>query len=325
MSKIQYYRYELIPKVGGQPRKGALLRINGGYADLCPLPEFGDATIEKQLVSLIVNTPYPLAKNACFFAGRDAEKRLQGKSWFADIAPPENHALFPDLTGQTVDNLQDAATVLLSQGFRTFKVKVGRDSPDQEALLLNHMIAHLPDGTRLRLDPNARFSPDTCLSFLNQLSEKTRTAIEFIEDPTPFDLGVWRTLYDQFGIPIAADFEGDSFNEEETPPYQVRILKPTRESPRTLLSMPLRGIKLVITSALEHPIGQMGAAFWAGTMVRDNPGVVSPICGIASHLIYEENPFSAQLTMEGSRLIPPPGTGWGFGELLEALPWIDLD
>lgn len=321
--RVAYYRYRLIPKAGGKPREGALLRANGGYADLCPLSEFGDESLDTALNSIVTGEPNELLLRALNFTVPDSHYRSEGKSALAGLPPHENHALLPILSNYTSESLCTAVAGLWERGFRVFKIKIAHGDLEQEAQLLNTLVANASDSLLLRLDPNARFTPESCRQFLDRLTPETRAQIEFIEDPTPFAPSFWRTLYKDYGIPLAADFEVPPYQEKE-PSYQVRILKPVRDS---LAPLPHTNHveKIVITSALDHPMGQMQSLFAMGILSRSLSQTVSPVCGIASHLVYEENPFSAQLRMDGSRLIPPLGTGWGFDDLLEALPWTDLN
>jgi o-succinylbenzoate synthase len=324
MSNIQYYRYELIPKAGGKSRQGALLHIDGGFSDLCPLPEFGDGTIDQELVQLANGEPSPLARVALDLASTDRDFRSRGRPFLAGFPPRENHALLPGLRGYTPQTLLETITRLREQGFRVFKVKVGTSSVEQEAKLLNSLVANVSPDIQLRLDPNARFTPKTSAEFLACLSPETRERIEFMEDPTPFDADFWRFLHETYHVPIAADFEvPDAIGADL--PYQVRIVKPVRDVDAHMINAMRFAGKVVVTSALDHPLGQMAALRALNVLLSESEGNVSPVAGIASHLVYAENPFSAQLHMEGSCLIPPPGMGCGFDQLLEALPWTDLD
>jgi O-succinylbenzoate synthase len=69
---------------------------------------------------------------------------------------------------------------------------------------------------------------------------------------------------------------------------------------------------------MDHPVGQFFAAYVAAT--HD----VSARCGLMTHVLYESDPFIERMERDGARLLPPRGTGIGFDDLLEALPWKPL-
>ena len=71
---------------------------------------------------------------------------------------------------------------------------------------------------------------------------------------------------------------------------------------------------IVITSYMDHPMGQFGAAYFAAL----HP---APRCGLFTHVLYEKNEFSERIVSDGARLLAPEGTGIGFDDLLEHLPW----
>ena len=48
---------------------------------------------------------------------------------------------------------------------------------------------------------------------------------------------------------------------------------------------------------------------------------VSARCGLFTHVLYEPNEFIECIEADGARLLPPKGTGIGFDDLLERLPW----
>jgi o-succinylbenzoate synthase len=73
-----YWRYELIPKrrlstvaIDG-PRHGALIRVDGGFADIHPWPELGDLPLDQQLALLARDETTPLTQASLEFASIDA-------------------------------------------------------------------------------------------------------------------------------------------------------------------------------------------------------------------------------------------------------------
>ncbi|MGZ8789795.1 MAG: hypothetical protein ACXW4P_16385 [Thermoanaerobaculia bacterium] len=70
-----------------------------------------------------------------------------------------------------------------------------------------------------------------------------------------------------------------------------------------------------MTSYMDHAVGQFFAAYVAAT--HD----VNPRCGLMTHVLYEPDAFFERIERDGARLLPPRGTGIGFDDLLERLPW----
>ena len=66
---------------------------------------------------------------------------------------------------------------------------------------------------------------------------------------------------------------------------------------------------------MDHPVGQFFAAYVAATHR------VSARCGLFTHALYEPDAFIERIRAEGAQLLPPDGTGIGFDDLLEDLPW----
>ena len=91
------------------------------------------------------------------------------------------------------------------------------------------------------------------------------------------------------------------------------MYKPARDE-----RFPVTSREIVVTTAMDHPIGQFGAAYVAAT--RE----VSPRCGLMTHVLYQRNDFIDRIRVKGARLLPPEGTGIGFDDLLERLPWKKL-
>lgn len=66
---------------------------------------------------------------------------------------------------------------------------------------------------------------------------------------------------------------------------------------------------------VDHPVGQFG--------VRPGCecGTRQPAMWLFTHVLYEREAFIEMIRGDGSRLLAPEGTGIGFVNLLEQLPW----
>lgn len=277
---VDFWRYELTPKrrlsavADAGPRRGALLRVNGGYADVHPWPELGDLPLDEQLALLARGETTPLTSSSLEFASIDAAARRDGRSLFDGLTIPPSHWPGPDPPPE----------------FDTVKLK---------------NIDVIPDRVRLRIDFNATLTPS---QFADIVTTLPRERIDFIEDPCPYDPSTWRELRERTGLRLALD-RAPSSSKHDSDSYNVLIVKPALEE------IPCSDAEIVVTSYMDHPIGQLCAAYAAAT------ANITSTCGLITHVLFENDPFIERMRIDGTRLVPPGGTGWGFDDLLENLPW----
>ncbi|MEA2415083.1 MAG: hypothetical protein QOI58_1740 [Thermoanaerobaculia bacterium] len=278
---IEYWRYELTPKrrlsavaVDGV-RRGALIRVNGGVADVHPWPELGDLPLDEQLALLARGETTPLTKASLEFASLDASARRDGRSLFDGLTIPPSHWPGPD------------------------------PPPDFDTVKLKS-IDVIPNRVRLRIDFNATLTAE---EFVQIAATLPRERIDFIEDPCPYDAAVWRELRKRTGLRLALDRAASS---SEAGSYDVLILKPAFDEIRCT------DAEVVVTSYMDHPIGQLCAAYAAAT------ANITSTCGLITHVLFESDPFIERMRIDGTRLVPQEGGGWGFDDLFEKLPWQKL-
>lgn len=156
----------------------------------------------------------------------------------------------------------------------------------------------LPDGYRLRLDFNASIDAE---AFARLASTLPRERIDFVEDPCPYDGAVWQRLQRSTGLRFALDRGGGAQGVD------VLVAKPA------IQELPHAELPIIITSYMDHPIGQLHAAYVAATHTPN------ATCGLVTHVLFEPDPFIERMRIEDARLIPPD-----FTDLLEALPWKKL-
>ena len=80
-----------------------------------------------------------------------------------------------------------------------------------------------------------------------------------------------------------------------------------------------QALPFVVTSYMDHPIGQLYAAYQASVLAERFPQQ-SLTCGLATHGLFEGLTF-AECLGSGPRLASPGGTGLGFDTYLQKLPW----
>ncbi len=271
--RLWVHRYTLVPRrrlsgvARGGAREGALLRAGDGFADVHPWPELGDAPLDEQLALLGRGETTPLTRASLHLARIDGEARRRGVSLFAGLAIPESH--WP-----------------------------GADPPPHFDTVKIKGMQPLPEQVRIRIDFNATLTPE---EFLRIAETLPRERIDFIEDPCPYDEGVWRALREQTGLRLAVDRVAGAAD--------VVVHKPALS-----IEWPSHP-DVVVTSYMDHALGQFGAAYAAATHE------VNPRCGLFTHVLYEADAFFERIESDGARLLPPRGTGLGFDDLLESLPW----
>jgi O-succinylbenzoate synthase len=281
---IHIHRYVLRSKsplnarTTAQEFEGALVKIDAGYGCLHPWPSLGDLPLDAQLDALRSGHDTDLTTQTRLCCAIDGQARREGRWLFDNTVIPPSHAIAGSLPE---DQMAD---------FRHIKVK----SADQ----LPSLIEKFPNA-KFRLDFNETLTQSEFLQFLKTAPMEK---IHFIEDPTPYDPEIWR----QSTIPLAIDRETKTGSG-----YQYRVLKPARQS--TTLEP---GVTHIITSYMDHPLGQLYAA-WQATQFK---GTLDT-CGLLTHPLFEPSDFTTQLQIKDQTLIPPKGTGLGFDNQLESLLW----
>jgi o-succinylbenzoate synthase len=270
-----FWPYELTPRrrlsaiAAEGVRRGALIRVGDGFADVHPWPELGDAPLDAQLASIAAGAPLPLARRSLALASLDGEARRASRSLFDGLTIPPSH--WP-----------------------------GADPPDSfEVAKLKSMEA-IPERVRLRIDFNATLTP---AGFLRIAETLPRERVDFVEDPCPYDAAIWRELRSRGRLRLALD-RGVAEDGVD-----VLVVKPAVQE------MPSTSREVVVTSYMDHAVGQMFAAYVAAAHR------VSSVCGLFTHVLYERDAFFDRIAADGPRLRAPAGTGIGFDDLLEGLPW----
>ena len=292
--RLWVHRYTLTPrrKLGGVaregPREGALLRADDGFADVHPWPELGDAPLDEQLALLARGETTPLTRASLHLAAVDADARRRGVSLFEGLTIPESH--WPGSNPP--------------EGFDTVKTKGVKD---------------VPEHVRIRIDFNCTLTGG---EFLRIAETLPREQIDFIEDPAPYDARVWQRLRHDTRLRLALDRGGQALLPVLRGGGQALLPVLPGDSFDVLIHKPALSVgfpefsgEVVVTSYMDHPVGQFGAAYVAAT------NSVSARCGLMTHVLYEPDAFIECIERDGARLRPPRGTGVGFDDLLQALPW----
>lgn len=300
MKDVWYWQYSLKPRAPlnalskGEERPGALIRIGDGYGNIHPWPELGDEPLGEQLRILKEGGETPLIVGMKDCVRMDGAMRERGFGIEAASIPESHWLVRPG----------DDPEFAKEEGFRIAKIKGNLSFRETSRTIAPWIDA----GFRIRLDFNECFDVCSFFPFWDCFSEREKAAIEFVEDPEKYDDNGWALLRSK-GVPIAVD-RGAA---DRIRLGDILVMKPARPD----WSM-FENTRYLITSYMDHAVGQMFAALTAsGKRVSDR----FLACGLLTHRCFEDDAFFERIRTDGPRLLPVEGTGLGFDDLLEKLPW----
>lgn len=278
--------------------EGFLIRHAGGVGCVQPWPVFGHASLEDHWQALAENASLPLLERALQCARFDGEARAAGRSWWSEAVVPSSHATITDLSE---DNL-----LLEKRGFTHAKLKA---AVGELAKLIAWSDLH-PE-CKLRLDFNEVPTYAELQMWLSDLPQRVRDRIDWIEDPFPFEASQWRRWQEETGLRLALD---RALSSETASAEWQTIWKPAwQELPSTGNTE-----SVVVTSAMDHPVGQCWAAYCAAQ------AGVKQVCGLRTDHLFAADEFSERMGAWGPEWPMLGGAGMGFDDLLEQLPWIRI-
>ena len=163
------------------------------------------------------------------------------------------------------------AISLKADGFRTIKIKVGREIFEDDLEVVNNIRAAVGKNIKLRLDANGKWDKNAAIHNLKQLEE---TDIEYIEQPVS-PLKDFEDICSETSVPLAADESLRSYADA------INIIRNNLASVLIIKPMMLGGLtpamdiideaeknkkKVVISSSFETSIGRSIAIFAAGIL-----------------------------------------------------------
>jgi O-succinylbenzoate synthase len=170
-------------------------------------------------------------------------------------------------------------------------------------------------GVRLRVDFNGVLDRFTFEKFVEFMPLRVYRALDFVEDPFPYDAEAWETVRQRWGVRLALDKGW----KDGTHGFDAVVVKPARRDWRTVAQTHPEQ-PLVLTSAMDHALGQMFAAYQAAEALAE--GQALDFCGLCTEHLFEKDEFFERVISKGGFLeADRSGGGLGFGEVLEALPW----
>ncbi len=153
-------------------------------------------------------------------------------------------------------------------GYRTFKLKVGKDNFEEDFLLINKIREKFGDKIKLRLDANGKWNIDDALENLKRLEQ---FKIEYIEEPCGH-LSCLLKLSAFSPIPLAADESlhtiDDALKIINESKIDFIVLKPIIiggiiSSFHLIKEAEKKNKKVVVSSAFESAVGRSALTFLA--------------------------------------------------------------
>ena len=289
---------------------GALICVNRGYGCVHPWPEFGDAPVQEQLRLLSQGVTTPVTAMALRCAEIDGAARRAGVSLFDGLEIPCSHYSWSFATDTEVQMER-----VLAEGWPAIKAKGFANYGETTQFLEGCAKRFEAQGVRLRVDFNGVLDRPTFEKFMETLPLCVRKALDFVEDPVPYDAAAWEATRQRWGVKLALDKGW----KDGTQGFDAVVVKPARRDWR-IVAQTHPQPPLVLTSAMDHALGQMFAAYEAA--VARSEGQALDFCGLCTEHLFEKDAFFERVTSCGGHLSADrSGGGLGFGEVLEALPW----
>lgn len=201
----------------------------------------------------------------------------------------------------TVDDMLRQERAAAREGYRTIKIKVGRQDIAEEVKLLHTINAHAGDDVQFRLDVNRAWSPGDADRYLSVLTEMN---VEYVEEPfaDPRASLAWSQ---GTGVPIALDESLRTIEPEELNTFaglRAVILKPT------LLGGFCRcvayakaaqeiGAYPVISAMLESGVGIVSMARFAACLMDEDVAA-----GLDTYRWLAEDVLEPRLDIRGGRI-----------------------
>ena len=312
---IYIHRYTLHSRRGLNSRsdrtahEGVLIRINGGVGCIQPWEVLGDPSLDEVLDDLRHRRLFrPLVRAAVKCAMVDGAARRDGVSLFDGVKVPRSHA--------TIVGGRDKIDEALAAGFDVVKMKAGRDV-ETELQLMHEVHTDHPE-LRWRLDFNNVLGGGEVRDFVKNMRESLRRKIDFLEDPCRTDDPAWQGIREMYGVPLAIDRDLPIASNQ----FRYAVIKPALDDVTAVCAKAMvEGWHLVLTSYMDHPIGQCYAAWSAGKVDKRFYGLLDPVAGLMTHGLFEPNAFIDRMGPIQPAWRSPVGTGLGFDDLIDALNW----
>lgn len=275
-----------------------------------------DGTPFEDVTALLAGFPAdaPVARAGLETALLDAVARLRGVPVAALLAAgPYVTELQTDITLPIAgaEHMTTLATGWRAQGFRCFKVKVGKNL-DDDVRALRAVAAAVPDAS-FRLDANEGFTADEALGLLRAIRAKDGLLVECFEQPCRRD--------DLDGMAKVA-------REGQTVVVADESVRTFEDLERVLAHRAATGVNLKLVKhggplaayAIGRRAREAGLAIMCGAMVETRLGLVAMAHVVAAlrgaefvdldtAFLLADEPFAGGWTVDGPRLSTSLGRG----------------
>jgi o-succinylbenzoate synthase len=259
-----------------------------GIGEAAPLPEFGSETYEETELALqnfnlklsidIGNIEESIEQNLKNFSGLPSLK-CGLELAILKLICSEKSTSIPDLLNRSypelivvngviglisADRAEETVLDLLGKGFRTIKVKVGRNDFEEDLTVIKKIRDAAGKDIKIRIDANAKWGKDEAVDYLTKLESFN---IEYAEQPVKY-LDDFLFLKNKTTIPLAVDESLRTMDDAQkfivSRAAEYVILKPMMLGgiiPTLKIADMAKesGIKSVVTSSFEGVIGRIGA------------------------------------------------------------------
>ncbi len=331
MNRIHYYDYTLrsrgsLNAVSQRSEfHGALIKVDDGIGCLHPWLEFGDAPVEEQLKLLREGGTSKVIERALQIAAVDGEARRRGVSLFAGLEIPPSHYSWDQHQAPEPQMLR-----VIEEGWKAIKGKGTQNIDEVLRWVEERSVGFSPQSAEplrtkfrapfIRLDLNSCLTKEQFKRFMELMPPQLRRCIDFIEDPFPYDAGCWLNFQRSYDIRLALDKKLRGATEG----FDVAVMKPGRRDWRRMINSVPNSARIVMTSAMDHAIGQSFAAYEAAQAWRDL-GSRMDLCGLCTEHLFAKDDFFEQISSHGGNLqVDRKGTGLGFDEVIAKLSWKQL-
>jgi O-succinylbenzoate synthase len=290
---------------------GALIRVGAGFGCIHPWTEFGDVPVEEQLRLLAEGITTPVTAMALRCAEIDGAAREAGVSLFEGLEIPRSHYSwsFAQATGPQIERV-------VSEGWAALKAKGYANYGETRGFLEQCARVGEKSGLKLRVDFNGCLDARGFSQFIEFMPLRTYQRLDLIEDPFPYDAEAWQQAQQRWGVKLALDKGW----RDGTTGFSAVVVKPARRDWRLVAARHPQQ-PLMLTSAMDHALGQMFAAYEAAVALKELGPRVG-LCGLCTQHLFEEDGFFERVQSPGGWLeADRSGGGLGFGEVLERLPW----
>jgi len=210
----------------------------------------------------------PATRCALDVAMHDLEARLRGVSVAQRLASDARRHIEVNavIAASDIKASMTQALHAVRRGYRSLKIKLGRETPEDDIARVSAIRSEFGPDIRIRLDPNGAWTLPHALRTLDRLSGLD---VEMVEQPVPpQDLDGLAQLHQMSPVPIAADEALASIAGRarllQGELASIAIVKPMVQgglasAAHLCREASARGLRVVVTTTFDGPAGTAAA------------------------------------------------------------------